>query len=196
MDSTEKVKEIREKLKEQVLPEVIELVEARKKAGEKLGRLEKALPEHVEKEEALKLKLNSLIDEVAKALGEGEDPTKKRTEVRKTQDEIAETKATILSLQEKFIPEARAALRAAEDALKAATRKAMTPVRDEYEKRMAELIDDGIGYWEAWDDATKGFYGEFKIPLLAGTQGEVPMFHKHSERLNLYIRNVMGGVTR
>lgn len=186
-----KAQEIRERLGNEVLPEVMGLIETRNEAGEKLSRLEKAVPEHEKKGLVLKVKLDGLFDEIAELLGEDKDPGKKQAEVRKTQSEIAETKAVILSLQEKYIPEARSAFKLAEDALKSGVRQAMVSLRDEYEGRMAKLIDDGIEYWEVWDEVTRSFYGEFRIPLLAGTVDEILKFHRKSLKLDLYIRNVL-----
>jgi hypothetical protein len=189
VDIQEKVVEIKTRLEEQVLPAVKELVARRDEAQTRLHHFESALEEHEKKELVMGLEVDALIDEIADLLGEGKDPSLKQAALRKVQDEIAETKATVLKLREAFMPEALKSLDMAKEALAKAVKEKIAPIRDEIEQRMAKIIDDGISWWPAWDEASDAFYKQFAVPLLAGTQDEIPHFHKHSELLDLYVRN-------
>jgi len=189
MDIKEKVVEIKTRFEEQVLPAVKELVARRDEAQTRLHNFESALEGDEKKELVMGLEVDALIDEIADLLGEGKDPSGKQAEVRKIQDEIAEAKATVLRLRESFIPEAQKSLDMAQEALAKAVKEKIAPIRDEIEQRMAKIIDDGISWWPAWDEASAAFYKQFAVPLLAGTQDEIPHFHKRSELLDLYVRN-------
>jgi chromosome segregation ATPase len=190
MNLEQKKQEIRSKLDKAVLPKVKELVEKRGKAREKLERLQKALPEHESKLEKLNFEVDGLIDKVAEALGEGKDPAPERAKVRKAQDEVAEIKGTILSLREKFIPEAQASLKSVERDLKDAMTTAVRSVCDECEKRMAELVDEALSWWESYNKMAEALYVEHGIGPIAGLLDTVPRFRK-SEKLERYARDVM-----
>ena len=181
-----------EALRKEILPKIEEELRTRDEARKKCAAFERALSEQRRQIEKLGEEITVLSSKVEEAMSSGGDFRSIQKEIVEKKMEQADCEEWIKRIKNKSIPDARLILTKTESELKQAAIRALEPVRNDFEQNMDAKIEEAMNILDSYITGINSFYSELKLSATAGTAREFPKLRKANERLNLYIKNVLG----